>query len=482
LRFLRAFRFPVALFAVVAMVLALTSAIDAAKSQQGNKDAVPSISIAINLRQDAIISDAEKPLEVTITNISNRDQPYLAFSSPLWMDICRIIDIRDSDGKPAPEKPILTRINGPLPSGILIGGPIFNFKPGEQMRAQVLLNRLYDLSKPGKYTIMAQTGGATSNTITASFVQSAAPARRAKPALSLTLKAPSTVVRAGSQVPVELAVKNISRHEITLAAWRGRHESGPGVENEFGTGIVVSDSRGNRVPLTKSGRVLLNEEFLFNEAGLHLPGFDLPQGEFAFLRMRPDESREEEKTVGELYDLSKPGTYTIQASLMDPISHLLVKSNTVVVTVIESSSLGAATSQASPQAIPPGVSLAISGPRRVMKAGSQVWLKVSLSNHSPENIGAPGDDSGFCATIDVYDEKGAAAPDTEFGRQCKQDMLTVKVTSDTGPIFVVRPGGTWTGKVEVTKLVDISRPGKYTIQMHYGRLLSNKIVVTELTE
>jgi hypothetical protein len=132
----------------------------------------------------------------------------------------------------------------------------------------------------------------------------------------------------------------------------------------------------------------------------------------------------------------------------------------------------------SPQAIPQGVSLAISGPRHVVKAGSQVWLKVSLSNHSPGNMGAPGDDSDFCYTIDVYDEKGIAAPKTEFGRQCKQDMLTIKVTSDTGPIFVVRPGGTWTGKVEVTKLVNMRRPGKYAIQMHYGKLLSNRIAVT----
>jgi hypothetical protein len=293
----------------------------------------------------------------------------------------------------------------------------------------------------------------------------------------MTLQAPNSVIKAGNPVPVDIAVKNISKHEVTWADWRGRHDSAPGPDNEFGTGIVVSDAAGNPVPLTKAGRVLLNEEYFLDKADLHAPENDLPKGGFAFLRVAPGQIQEERKLVGELYDLRNPGTYTIQASLIDPVSHLRVKSNPVVVTVTESHSPGAATGPANPRAIPQGVSLAISRPGRSVKAGSQVWLKVSLSNHSRESIGVPGDDSEFCYPIDAYDEKGVAVPPTEIGRQCMRDMLTVKVTSDSAPLINISPGGTWTGKVDVSRLIDMRRPGTYMIQIHYGRLLSNRIKV-----
>jgi hypothetical protein len=472
LRIMPTFRLPVVLFAVVAMVSALTFAINTSNSQQGNKDAAPSISITINLRHDAIISDSETPLEVTITNISNRNQPYLAFSSPLWMDICRIIDIRDSDGKPAPEKPILTRINGPLPSGILSGGPIFNFKPGQQMRAQVLLNRLYDLSKPGTYTIKARTRGATSNTITASFVQSAAPAWGAKPAISMTLKAPYNVVRAGYPVPVELAVKNISKHEITWAAWRGRSEFGPSLENEFGTGIVVSDPQGNPLPLTKRGRALLNEEYQFNEAGLHLPGFDLPQGEFAFLRMRPDESREERKTVGELYDLSNPGIYAIQASLVDPTNHLKVKSNPITVTVV------GADEKVQRGTLQPFF-LSIGTYRDTMKAGSSLEVYHSVMNMSDDVI-TSWHSGGL--NVEVRDSQGKEQPLTRAGRLMRRQFLTATSSSASSSL---RPGKSISGHfIKLDEWYDLRRPGRYTIQVgcfdEAGKNIvkSNEIILT----
>jgi hypothetical protein len=480
LRIMPTFRLPVALFAIVAMVLALAFAIGASSSRQGNKDAAPPISIAINLRQDAIISDSETPLEVTITNISNRDQNYGPYSSPVWMEEYHI-DIRDCDGKPAAEKPILTRINGPLPSidhgngtseTIVRGssGPFFVLKPGEQMGEQVLLNRLYDLSKPGKYTIRARMGVGpriyvTSNTIIASFAKPAAPARGAKPAISMTLKAPYNLVRAGYQVPVELAVKNISKHEITWAAWRGQHEYGPGIDDEFGTGIVVCDSRGNPVPLTKSGRVLLSEEYFLDKDDLHAPENDLPKGGFAFLRMRPGEIREERKTVAGLYDLSRPGIYTIQASRLDPTSHLLVKSNPITVTVV-------GTDEKVQQGTLPPFWLFIGTFQDTIKAGSSLQVYVSMMNMSDDVITSSYSNPGLDA--EVHDSQGKEPPLTRRGQLLRQQFRN----ATSGPEgFPVRPGKSISGHViYLDELYDLRRPGRYTIQV--GRFdEASKIIV-----
>ena len=86
------------------------------------------------------------------------------------------------------------------------------------MQVEVLLNRVYDLSRPGKYMIQAlrSDNGVTakSNILTFSFAGVKHEVEKAKPRFSVTLTTPYNTVKAGYQAPVKIAVRNISKEKI----------------------------------------------------------------------------------------------------------------------------------------------------------------------------------------------------------------------------------------------------------------------------
>jgi hypothetical protein len=126
--------------------------------------------------------------------------------------------------------------------------------------------------------------------------------------------------------------------------------------------------------------------------------------------------------------------------------------------------------------VPPRFSLSIAAEEPTVKAGSPLFLEVTMENKSDRNISmyraisGDLDQGGWVYKVMVQDEKGARAPKTKFGRHV-QGPETAEESAE--PASVVASGGyvpltphkTMRDRLNVTKLFDLSRPGKYTIEI-----------------
>jgi hypothetical protein len=452
-------RIPAALLMLLPFLLAAT----AQPQRPSPSTGAPRFSLAITLPQDAIRGDSEIPLEVTMTNTSDGELWYgVAFAPPLWTRLCRL-DVRDGEGRLLERRPAMQQFFGSME-----GGPALVLRVGEKVTVEVLLNRVYDLSKPGKYTIQAirNDDGITvkSNILTASLPGSEVRTVEAKPPVSLTLSTPYSEVKTGYQVPVRIAVENISKKKITLRSWQEDTKVGAGTGHEFSSGIAVRDPQGNPAPRTKKGQVLDGET-------------DFPAGRFTFISLAPGESYEEARIVGELYDLNRPGKYSFQVGLSDPKTNLVVRSNPVTVSVL------GAEGNIQPGREPPFL-LDI---RPIEEPAKHGWnfnegIYLAITNRSDHPIDfdiAFGDND-----VDVYDSHGKLAPLTETGRQSRGRLQDPAKRQP--PTQHLQPGETKSGgAIDLDALYDLTHLDRYTVQVRAfddetkSIVASNRITVTK---
>ncbi len=128
----------------------------------------------------------------------------------------------------------------------------------------------------------------------------------------------------------------------------------------------------------------------------------------------------------------------------------------------------------------PGVrspfSLTVSSEASTVKTGEPVWVVVVLGNQSDHEIPVykawsdDADQGGWVYKVEVQDDKGTTVPETTFYRH-RQGHLTAEedakggvMVMRSGSLIFLKPGKTITDKVNVSKLSDLSRPGKYRIQ------------------
>jgi hypothetical protein len=131
---------------------------------------------------------------------------------------------------------------------------------------------------------------------------------------SIKIVARHDVVRTGSDVSVVVLLTNIANHELHYTT----------VDDDmFGdNGYVpkILDDAGKPVPLTKYGQMIANRTYL--------------QGRRGQVGVQPGETTvPHEISLSELYDLTRPGKYTIQMERMDKDAKVRVKSNIITVTV-----------------------------------------------------------------------------------------------------------------------------------------------------
>jgi hypothetical protein len=136
---------------------------------------------------------------------------------------------------------------------------------------------------------------------------------------ALTVTASQDTVKVGGELKVKIVERNISNGQ-------GMTEWDPSPDApDFR--ILVRDAQGALAPLTKHGQELYG----------HGPPVSKTHYPFRFLNPG-EETPGEEADVSKIYDLTKPGTYTIQAISRyffgDP-KNAYVKSNIVTVTVTQ---------------------------------------------------------------------------------------------------------------------------------------------------
>jgi hypothetical protein len=136
----------------------------------------------------------------------------------------------------------------------------------------------------------------------------------------IVITGPQKPVKAGSEVKVEIVLKNTSDRELTV----GRTNAVSQAECHYL--IEVRDNQGQPAPDTEFGRRIMGRE---TKKRVILYWGD------AYFTLKPNETLEDEAVASKLYDLSRPGKYIVQVSRVVPkeLGGGVVKSNPVTVTV-----------------------------------------------------------------------------------------------------------------------------------------------------
>jgi hypothetical protein len=123
------------------------------------------------------------------------------------------------------------------------------------------------------------------------------------------------------------------------------------------------------------------------------------------------------------------------------------------------------------------------------KVGEEIRIEIDFKNTSDHQFLAapeiPTAETSYKAY--VRDDKDNLAPETRLGRRLRtgkddrgQDALN---TVTTGPLRYLQPGESIKEGIVLNKLYDLSKPGKYTVQVQTqvdtrGMAGSNKIMIT----
>jgi hypothetical protein len=140
----------------------------------------------------------------------------------------------------------------------------------------------------------------------------------------------------------------------------------------------------------------------------------------------------------------------------------------------------AQTAKTSPEL--PQFSVAVSAANKLAKAGSSVVIEVALTNVSDETIGLSaeaGRDEGQWYTVDVRRQNGTMA--SALQHRPAGNMVppgAVKVDVYSAVTVELKPREARKEKVVISDLFDMSRPGRYSVQVTCGGAKSNTITVT----
>jgi len=142
----------------------------------------------------------------------------------------------------------------------------------------------------------------------------------------------------------------------------------------------------------------------------------------------------------------------------------------------------------------PPFSLMISADGSTVNPGSEIWLTITMENKSDHDMSVyrenTPDQGGFVYKVDVHEDKGTTVPETKFGRRIQghdtpeERAREPYVTLTSGGEQTLAPGKKMTDRININRLYDLSRSGKYTIQVrrfdpeNKAFVLSNKIIVT----
>jgi len=213
-------------------------------------------------------------------------------------------------------------------------------KPGGLLSDTIDIGTWYEFTEPGTYTVSVRRRAwraqedVTSNAITITIVpaqghsQAAVPEELvgSQPPFSLELwVSPRVVTFPAGGVAFEVVTENTSKHKIFLATELPAKEQSGSVYK-----VDVHDSAGATPPASEFGR-------LTDISGDAPPAPRTgPRQAGECLRLLPGEKWYDTIHLGAVYNLTKPGQYTVQARRWDDETKTWVKSNTITVTVAPS--------------------------------------------------------------------------------------------------------------------------------------------------
>ena len=140
--------------------------------------------------------------------------------------------------------------------------------------------------------------------------------------------------------------------------------------------------------------------------------------------LKPGESRSDICDVGVWYDLSQPGTYTIQARDGTALGQKAwVKSNAVTVTVVPAGTSVSESSRSPSQALGPPFSLTLwISPHVTGFKPGEVYVEVITENTSNHKLflwteRLSTEQAGSVYKVDIHDSNGMSPPEIEWGAE-----------------------------------------------------------------
>lgn len=134
--------------------------------------------------------------------------------------------------------------------------------------------------------------------------------------------------------------------------------------------------------------------------------------------------------------------------------------------------------------------LSLEGPHEPLKSGAELRLHVTVKNTSDRTIGfvrspGPVPEEAFRYEIEVRDATGRSAPPSTYLRELKNKTTII---SGSNLAHWLKAGESFVDEVDITKLYDLTKPGKYTVavardippnqNLGQGKVKSNPIIVT----
>jgi len=313
----------------------LLGGVGAARGQSAQpSENLPPLSLTIHALNDVVQAGSPVEVEVTAENVSNRRAIYVIPGATYYM----AFDVHDNSANPP-----LTRRGRALllgeglsfddfPKGSMPGTPEL-IEPGKRVTVKERVPAdIFDLTKPGSYTIQLRLPWGhdymKSNMVTVTVVQGATPyvPTVPQPPISVTIQpVGGASVFPGGKVAIEVTTKNTSNH------WLNERTASDKRDLQRFFRVDVQDSQGGTPPESDFGLSVGNRD---NVPPKYLPGNANPgRGDVAGATYNLGEERTQVVSVSDLYDLSKPGQYTIQVRRWDDETKTWVKSNTLTVTV-----------------------------------------------------------------------------------------------------------------------------------------------------
>jgi hypothetical protein len=316
--------------------------------------------------------------------------------------------------------------------------------PGKSIKNYVMLDRIFDLSEPGEYTVdlslydYASKGTVTSNTIRFRVPQKISSSTRVAAGISISISTPEPTVPRGWEVPVLISLKNLTRHNLSLATWEGRS---PGATyDETGSGIEAF-----KITHTNTLNVQPKED------GNGQRGGSYPKGSIVLLPIAPGREIQQFRALGSILDISRPGSYRIQVALVDPVTHRTVKSNLLTITIADSLSQPYAASNLRK---PPFMVSIRSYPER----GRRFPILICMTNVSDHDIRL--DNAITKDILHVEDSTGKPAALMQDGMTLQKQFGSTGNTTST-----VKSGEALCGVIALDTLFDFSRLDDYSIRV-----------------
>jgi hypothetical protein len=114
----------------------------------------PLFSVTLDAPKAPLKSGAKLILRVTVTNTSDHNIPFKRTNNPVSNEEFRYqIEVRDADGRPAQPSAKVRALEGQVTGIEDWDNHAHWLKPGESYSDDLEITKLYDFSRPGKYTV-----------------------------------------------------------------------------------------------------------------------------------------------------------------------------------------------------------------------------------------------------------------------------------------------------------------------------------------